>query len=257
MGLVDDGIAPRHARRAVVAPGEGAVDHAAFRHAARVVAAVERQVFAGRADPVAEMGVGPAERSEQRLGVGVDQQLVGVEAVAGGRLVGAVDPVAVERAGARFRQIAVPDLVRVFRQRHPVDLAGAGLVEQAQLDPGRIGREQGEIDAEAVPGGAERIGTARPDHGARRARRLHGWSPWMVERRGERGELAVTGPAALICASGRRCGRVEGVGNPRAAQVVPDFAAYDHRLSVWGLRVCGLQGIGGRTLGVAAPAARS
>ena len=250
MGFVDDGVAPGNARRAVVAPGEGAVDHAAFRHAARVVAAVERQVFAGRADAVAEMGVRPAERSEQRLGVGVDQQLVGIEAVAGGRLVRAVDAVAVERAGTRFRQVAVPDLVGIFRQRHPVDLAGAGLVEQAQLDLGRIGREQGEIDAEAVPGGAQRVGPAGPDHRARRARRLHGRSPGNVGRRMERGDSAVTGPAALVCASGRRCRGTESVGNRPAAQVVPLWLTQ-------GLGGTRAYGIGGRTLGAAAPAARS
>ena len=49
--------------------------------------------------PVAEVGVAPAQLALQRLGVGVEQQLVRIEAVAGGGLVGAVDAIAVEQAG--------------------------------------------------------------------------------------------------------------------------------------------------------------
>ena len=74
------------------------------------------------------------------------------------RIVGAVDAIAVERAGPRVRQVAVPDLVGVFRQHDAVDLALARGVEQAELDLFGVRREQREVDALAVPGGAERIG---------------------------------------------------------------------------------------------------
>ena len=74
------------------------------------------------------------------------------------RLVGAVHAVAVDRAGPRVGQIAVPDLVGVFGQLDALELALAVVVEQAELDLGRVGREQREIDAEPVPGGAERKG---------------------------------------------------------------------------------------------------
>jgi hypothetical protein len=58
------------------------------------VALVERQIALGIADPVAEQRVVPAQLAGERLGVGIDQQLVVVEAMAGVGLVGAVDPVA-------------------------------------------------------------------------------------------------------------------------------------------------------------------
>jgi hypothetical protein len=49
----------------------------------------------------------PLELPDGLPGVGVEQQLVGIEAVAGGRLVGAMDAVTVDRARSRIRQIAV------------------------------------------------------------------------------------------------------------------------------------------------------
>jgi hypothetical protein len=59
--FVDDHVVPVDTRRAVFAPGEGAVDDAAFRHAGGVVAAIERQVRVAVADAVTEMGVAPAQ----------------------------------------------------------------------------------------------------------------------------------------------------------------------------------------------------
>jgi hypothetical protein len=49
-------------------------------------------------------------------GIRIEQQLVGIEAVSGARLVGAMDANAVDRAGVHVRQIAVPDLVGAFGQ---------------------------------------------------------------------------------------------------------------------------------------------
>ena len=82
------------------------------------------------------------------------------------RVVGAMDAVAVELARADVRQIAVPDLIGVFGQHHPLELALAAGVEQAQLDLLGVGAEQREIHAPPVEGGAERIGRAGPDPGA-------------------------------------------------------------------------------------------
>src|SRR3546814_3854398 len=63
--------------------------------------------------------------AHELLGVRVDQKLVGIEAVAGVRLVWAVHPVAVDGARSCLGEVAVPDLVGVL----------------GQLDaPGQIGR---------------------------------------------------------------------------------------------------------------------
>src|SRR5262249_31989820 len=49
-----------------------------------------------------------------------------------------------------------PDLVGEFGQLDALELALAVDVEQAELDLAGMGGEQREIDADAVPGGAER-----------------------------------------------------------------------------------------------------
>jgi hypothetical protein len=93
------------------------------------------------------------------LRVGVEDELVRIEAVAALRGEGAVDPVAVQLARVDVRQVAVPDHVGLLgqRDRHRLGL-GIERVEQAELDAGRVLREDGEVDADAVPRGAERIG---------------------------------------------------------------------------------------------------
>src|SRR5689334_987210 len=90
MHLENDRLFPRGARVLVVVPGEGAFDHSAFRHVAGAVATVEGEVLARAADPVAEQHVAPAELAGQRPRIGVEQELVRIEAVAGSRLVRAV-----------------------------------------------------------------------------------------------------------------------------------------------------------------------
>ncbi len=98
-----------------------------------------------------------------RLCIRVEQQLVRVEALALLGLVGAVDAVAVELAGFQSRHVAVPDEVGALAQLQPRDFAPAGLVEEAELDALGMAREEREVDALVVPGGAERIGGARPE----------------------------------------------------------------------------------------------
>ena len=144
-------------RLAIVVPGEGGFDDAAFRHMPGAVPPVEGEVLARAADPVAVDHVVPPQLPGQRLGVGVEQQFVRVEAMSGGRVIRPVHAIAVELVGPRLRQIAVPHLVRVFRKRDARLLGLPGPVEQAQLDFFGMRREQREIDALAVPARAERI----------------------------------------------------------------------------------------------------
>ena len=169
MRLVDHRLGPRHPGPGVLAPGERLLDHPAFGHRSGVVAAVERQVGARRSEPEAVMGVGPAHQPRQGPGVGIHQQLVGVEPVALFGGIGAVHPVAVDLPGLDVRQIAVPDAVGVLRQGDPLQLPVTRTVEQAQVDAGGIGREQGEVDAVAVPGRPQGILASGPDSAAQRA----------------------------------------------------------------------------------------
>ena len=159
--LVDDALVRRPRRRPLGAPGEGGVDHHRLGEIAGAVTIVERQIGVRIAEPVGKEGVVPLERSTQQLGVGVEQQLVGIEAMPGIRLVGPVHAIAVVLARPQVGKIAVPDLVRHLRQRDPIGLL-AVVVEQAQLDLLGMRREEGEVHAGAIPAGAERIRQPRP-----------------------------------------------------------------------------------------------
>ena len=157
VGLVDDGVGVLVVRWPVGAPVEVRVDHHRLRHARRgvvVVAAVRV------AEVVAEQRLIPVEGSVDGLGVRVQQQLVGVAALAAGRIVGAVHAVAVPLARLDVGHEPVPDESIDLGQRDPG--LGSVRVEQAQLDPLGHLAEQGEVGARAVIGGAQRIGLAPP-----------------------------------------------------------------------------------------------
>ena len=157
MGFVDDGLVPMH-----VLPGgfggpvEIRIDHDAFRHERRAVALVEGEVVAGF-HFVAEHGRIPGQRAGMRARIGIEQQLVRIEAVAVGGIVRPVNAIAVEGAGADARNVAVKYLVGVFGK---FDAGLALAVEQADLDLGGVGREQRKVGTLAAPVRAERIGKA-------------------------------------------------------------------------------------------------
>src|SRR5581483_1559984 len=105
----------------------------------------------------------PVEAAGDRLRVGVDEQLARVEAQAAGRVVRAVDAVAVELARTDARHVAVPDVGGHLAQPQPLALVpGVQRVEQADLHLGRVFGIEGEVHAVAVPGGTERV-----------------WRPWQ------------------------------------------------------------------------------
>ena len=162
--LADHAAPPRLAGRLQVG-ARGVFHHHGFGHVAGAVAAVERQIAARVPDAVAVKRVVPVHAALQQPRVRVDQQLVRVEPVAALGFIGPVDAVAVQLAWAQVRQVAVPDLVRVLGQRHPRRLAPTAGIEKAQLDPLGVHREQREVDAAAVPVGAERIRRAGPHAG--------------------------------------------------------------------------------------------
>ena len=129
--LVDNGSAPLGPRRLIVAPGEGVVDDRRQRRQMGIVAGVEGQVGLRIAHPIREHFVGPLRLPNDRLGVGVEENLVRVEAVPFLRLVGPGDAVSVNLPGQDVGQIAVPDKVGSLRQGKPAGLVGGvGRVEQ-------------------------------------------------------------------------------------------------------------------------------
>jgi hypothetical protein len=155
--LVDHRLVPRRARSPIIAPGEGGVDDDRLRHAGRTVARIGGQVGVGMADLVAEESVAPLDGAVERSRVGIEQELGGVEAVAGGGLPGALHAIAVADARPRLRQVDVPDVLGLLGHG---DARLAAVVEQAELDGLRVLGEESEVHARAVPGRAERIGPA-------------------------------------------------------------------------------------------------
>ena len=161
MGLVDHRVGPRHVGRPVVGPVEAVVGDDGLQHARRAVAAIEGEVAARRIHPIAVERIGRTQLAGDAPGIGIEQQLVRVEAMAVLRLVRPVGAIAVDQAGARVGQVAVPDLVGAFRQRRSARSRAGPTDRRGRARSGGMGGEHREVGAEPVPGGAQRIGRAR------------------------------------------------------------------------------------------------
>src|SRR6267143_4804629 len=134
MQLEDNCFFPGDLWTAILPPSKGRLDDPAFRDLARIVAAVKRQIRPLTAYAVAKQRIAPPQPAVQRLGIGIDQQLVGIKAVPIRRIVWSVDAVAVKEVRARIRQVSVPDFIGVFRKHDPRLLAVPRAIEQAQFD---------------------------------------------------------------------------------------------------------------------------
>ena len=167
--LVDDRVAPGHARGARLAPVERGVHDAALRHVRCAVLAVGDPVITRLGSVQCRM---PDEVTGQRRRTRVHEELGGIESMSVGWLVRAVDPVAIKRArpaeaGGQESVPAVPGAGRKFQAR---SLDPAGGIEQAEFDARGVCREDHEVRAATRPGRAERLRRA----GLEKRRRLDG-----------------------------------------------------------------------------------
>ena len=155
--LVDDRLVELDVRRPVVAPVEVRVVHDRPGHERGAVVVVARVLVAER---VGKAGRVPVDLSLDGLGVGVDEQLGRVAALAVLGRPRPVDPVAVTLPGRDRRQVGVPaERVHLFEAE---PFLAALVVEQAQVDGlGHLG-EQREVGPGAVVGGSEWIRAPRP-----------------------------------------------------------------------------------------------
>src|SRR3989440_12188821 len=111
------------------------------------------------------MCVAPDQPPGEPLGVGIEQELVGIEAVAVLGLIRAVNAVAIELSGRNVIEVAVPDVLAALGKFDALELAPALAVEQAKLDFLRVGGEQRKVGAPAVPACTEaREGSGRQTH---------------------------------------------------------------------------------------------
>ena len=144
--LVDDGLVPTPARRAVVRPIEPGVHDDRAGHERRAVHAVWRPV--GIVEVVAVQRLVPLRMPLDGARIWVEEELVPVAALPFGDVVRPVDAEAVTLPRADARRIAVPVESRRFRKLEASFLAR--FVEQAELDFFRqLGKER-EVRAGAV-----------------------------------------------------------------------------------------------------------
>src|SRR5258707_2610556 len=127
--FVDDRVLPGNRRSTLCAPREGFVDDHAFRHSARVVSPIEREIGPRAAGAAAEMRVAPDEAPCNLLGVGIDEELGCIEAQSALGLIRAMKPVTVQPSWRDIIEVAMPDILGAVRQRDALDLAPTMAVE--------------------------------------------------------------------------------------------------------------------------------
>ena len=159
--LVDDGVAPPVSDRSVALPVERRVDDHAAGGRGR---GVERARLRGVVDVVRQdLGAG-GDRPGDREAVGVEQQLLRVEAHPARRVPRSVDAVAVAGPGRELRQGAVPDAEGVLGEGEPALPAGfVVVVEDAQPHLGGVRRVDREVRRLGRPGRAQWPVPSRPD----------------------------------------------------------------------------------------------
>ena len=152
MRLVHHGFVPTYlARTPLPMPVEVRIDHHAFRHERCAVAIVEGKVPVVVTDGVAEQLVRPLQLAGMRPCIRIEQEFVGVESQALIGFVGAVHPQTIDGARMHVGNVAVPDLVGIFRQRDTLQLRAAGRIEQTHLHLRGVGGKQREVGAFGVP----------------------------------------------------------------------------------------------------------
>jgi hypothetical protein len=158
VGFVDDRLVVRDAWQVVTVPVEDRVDDHAHHHVGRRVGIV---AGCNIAKVVGEQCRVPVDPALDGLGVGVQEQLVGVEAVPAVRVVGAVNAVPVFLAGLDVRQVAVPHITVHFPDVDPG--FPAVFIEEAQFDFLSPLAEQREVRSGTVESGSQRIRRSGPD----------------------------------------------------------------------------------------------
>ena len=162
--FIDAGAVQGRARSLVAAPVEAGVhDHAERGERGRIML-VETEIRMFVAKRVAKQFRAPLlQGTADGLGVGIEQNLVGIEAVTVFRLIGAMHPVAVKLAAPDAMHKTMPHLIGAFRQRDARFGVLPGRVEEAKLDLGCIGGKKGEIDPALPEGGTEGGGASGQD----------------------------------------------------------------------------------------------
>src|ERR1700731_2889332 len=111
MSLINEGLVCRMRWPPLSAPIEAGVGDYPQGSEGCAVSVIERQVAVRISQLIAEKLVGPGQLPADRLGVGIEQQFVRIEAQSALGNVGSVRPIAVQLARARRRHVNVPSTV--------------------------------------------------------------------------------------------------------------------------------------------------
>jgi hypothetical protein len=148
MHLVDDERLQRYVRTHVALPVERVIDHDALGNHRGVVSRVERQVGVGGARVVRQQQVvRVAHRSRERPGIGIDQELVLVEAQALGGTMVTAHLVGIQLGRPDVLHQRVPDVLRALVEADDVGGVLVRRIEQEQEDLVRVHRVEREVDA--------------------------------------------------------------------------------------------------------------
>ncbi len=137
--LVKNRVVPGNqpAAQGLVFPSKFRIDNRAFGHILSAVALIKSSIVA-RFHNVAEDGGMPFQLAIIRASIGIKQELVRIKTMSRFRRVGAMNAIAVNRAGRDIRDVPVPDLVCVLRQCDAVYFPFPG-IENTNFDLGRVG----------------------------------------------------------------------------------------------------------------------
>ena len=157
VGFVDEGLGVGRLRQAIARPVEERVDDDRLHHRCRGVLSLQES---GSPKSYPKTSLTPLDLPVHGLCIRVEEELAGVEARAGGRVVLAVHAVAVSLPGAHLRQIRVPDVgidvdhldARLF----------AAVAEQTEFDALSTLAEESEVRSVAIEGRAERVARTGP-----------------------------------------------------------------------------------------------
>ena len=142
--FVDDGVGECDAQPAIAGPVERRIDDDGLGNAGAAVLIVLVQVRILAIEGVGKDGLVPLHVANDGLCVGVDEQFVLIEAMTLGGVPRAVDAKAVALTRADARQEAVPDEGGTFFEATATSVCVVSSVIEAELDPGRVLRIDGE-----------------------------------------------------------------------------------------------------------------
>mmetsp|Transcript_21539 Transcript_21539/g.83730 ORF Transcript_21539/g.83730 Transcript_21539/m.83730 type:complete len:418 (-) Transcript_21539:1647-2900(-) len=190
--------------------------HPRLQRLGRVVAHIHRARAVRMAKFIAVVLGAPAEVADDLARIGVQQQLVRVEAVALFRRIRAVRPEAVHEPRPDARQEAVPYAVLRTVECVATQLALAFAVEHAQFDARRVLTEHGEVHAAIAGQRTERLVPAGLEIG----QMSHGRPTQVGVQIGTKNNVA-SGGRLIVMDRRRPCAGWACTGRPAAATPLP------------------------------------